>query len=1324
MQISRQLSRPHLNGAQSRLSAQGNRIMSKPAVPSNEGLRSTLAEVRKELLDFGLRNPLLNYRLLKSRGLEIAGVRPAEAYQALVILGRELSFLSEEDMQEAMSPVLFDSADGPDRTMLPAIRNRHNAQLTAQTGSLIGRGLPTGLHEQEFEKRLLATYYTARTSIEEQGVNTLFLALGMLLWREPGDKEELRRAPLLLVPIELERKSAGEGFRAKYSGDDVVPNICLMEFLKQSFGLQLEDQVETEELDIDYFLAIGKLISKQEGWSVDPESVVLGFFSFAKFLMYRDLDPATWSDEASLLNHQLLDRLLGTGSFAADSSQFGDSDFIDDHLAVSQSFHVLDADSTQSLAILDVATGRSMVIQGPPGTGKSQTIVNLIAEAVASKKRVLFVAEKRAALEVVKQRLDKVNLGGMCLELHSNKVKKKEVIEELKRTVCLQANEAARSTVDKAILEDAQKQLNDYCNAVNASAGGSGETIHDLYGILLPILARFEGQSIPVVDLRESQNWSAIEVHRKRNVVSRLQDRLQRLGIPSRHSFWGTQLRVVLHSVQESIRTSLNDAKDAARDVAQVAERIALLVGQTVPESKEEFAALSANARQMASAPDFRGLDMRDAAWILSEAQIRKGISAGARYTSIRAEWLERIKPEAWSSDIGGLESISSNLGRKWWRFMSPQWKTVKRQVAALTSGTPPKSTEEIAGILKAIRTASENRAEFESLDSLFSALFKQNWKKESSEWQILDRQLDWITSTVQGINSGKFQDWCLSGAQSLQDSKILASSVAEGDGLLADYDRVCNGVIEALKLDLTLDGRIRTSINDGWKAQSCQFWKELASQTSEINNLVSYEQVRDECVTEGLSGIATLADRWESGNDRLVDLFEYTRVSVMLDSAFQSHPVLARFDVRQHNGYVRAFRELDARMLDWTSLALAQSHAATIPRPATSNGQIGVLWREFEKKARHLPIRKLILKAGNAIQAIKPLFMMSPLSVANFLAPMTVEFDLVIFDEASQVKPADALGAIVRGKQAVVVGDSKQLPPTSFFESMIAQDAETEEENAVATSDIESILGLFCSRGAHQRMLRWHYRSKHESLIAVSNHLFYDNRLVVFPSPDRQKENVGLIYRRVENAPYDRSKTRTNPGEARAVAEAVMRHAIEQLRRPKDRRLTLGVAALSVAQRDAILDQLETLRRKSPGCEEFFISPPHEQFFVKNLENVQGDERDVIFISIGYGRTAEGYLAMSFGPVNRAGGERRLNVLFSRARKRCEVFTTLCADDIDLGGNKGGGVYALKSFLRYAESGFIDVPVATGRPPDSPFEEQVLSALQRLGYRIRPEPA
>jgi superfamily I DNA and/or RNA helicase len=263
---------------------------------------------------------------------------------------------------------------------------------------------------------------------------------------------------------------------------------------------------------------------------------------------------------------------------------------------------------------------------------------------------------------------------------------------------------------------------------------------------------------------------------------------------------------------------------------------------------------------------------------------------------------------------------------------------------------------------------------------------------------------------------------------------------------------------------------------------------------------------------------------------------------------------------------------------------------------------------------------------AGHAIQGIKPVFMMSPLSIANYIPPACLDFDLVVFDEASQVRPVDALGAVVRGKQIVVVGDSKQLPPTSFFDSLTnAEEAEEDQEEPL-TADIESILGMFSARGAHQRMLKWHYRSRHESLISASNHLFYDDQLVVFPSPTRERKAVGLVYRRIENAWYDRGRTRTNPEEAKAVAAAVMEHARDQMQFPRERRLTLGVAAsFSVAQMDAILNQVELLRRQDPSCEEFFGYPPHEPFFVKNLENVQGDERDVILISIGYARTREG---------------------------------------------------------------------------------------------------
>ncbi|MDQ3548293.1 MAG: DUF3320 domain-containing protein, partial [Chloroflexota bacterium] len=262
-------------------------------------------------------------------------------------------------------------------------------------------------------------------------------------------------------------------------------------------------------------------------------------------------------------------------------------------------------------------------------------------------------------------------------------------------------------------------------------------------------------------------------------------------------------------------------------------------------------------------------------------------------------------------------------------------------------------------------------------------------------------------------------------------------------------------------------------------------------------------------------------------------------------------------------------------------------------------------------------------------------------------------------------------------------------------------------------TTDIESILGLFTAQSAPQRMLRWHYRSRHESLIAVSNHEFYENKLVIFPSPDHSRAEAGLVFHHLPDTAYDRGGSRTNREEARIVAEAVMQHARTL---PG---LTLGVAAFSNPQAEAILAEVERLRREDPTCEEFFSAHPHEPFFVKNLENVQGDERDVIYISVGYGRTAEGYVAMNFGPLNADGGERRLNVLITRSRLRCEVFTNLTADDIDLNRTQARGVGAFKRFLKYAQTGIMDVPEATGRESGSPFEDAVAEALRTAGYTV-----
>jgi very-short-patch-repair endonuclease len=380
----------------------------------------------------------------------------------------------------------------------------------------------------------------------------------------------------------------------------------------------------------------------------------------------------------------------------------------------------------------------------------------------------------------------------------------------------------------------------------------------------------------------------------------------------------------------------------------------------------------------------------------------------------------------------------------------------------------------------------------------------------------------------------------------------------------------------------------------------------------------------------------------------------------------------------------------------------------------------MGVLNGEIARKRGHMPLRRLFKMAGHAVQAIKPVFMMSPLSVAQFLEPGALEFDMLVIDEASQIEPVDALGAVARCKQLVVVGDDRQLPPTRFFSRMtteIVADEESDDEAFVAgASDVESILSLCVAKGMPQTMLRWHYRSRHQSLIAVSNQQFYKSGLFIVPSPYTATAGIGLRFNHVPTGVFESGGARVNREEAKVIARAIMSHA------KTTPQLSLGVAAFSLQQKIAIQDELELLRREHPEAEAFFTEHPTEPFFIKNLENVQGDERDVIFISVAYARNASGYLPMKFGPVSRDGGERRLNVLISRAKLRCEVFSSITSDDIDLERGKGKGVVALKVFLGYAETGRLSLASRTDRELDSPFELEVKQALEAKGFTVHPQ--
>jgi very-short-patch-repair endonuclease len=632
-----------------------------------------------------------------------------------------------------------------------------------------------------------------------------------------------------------------------------------------------------------------------------------------------------------------------------------------------------------------------------------------------------------------------------------------------------------------------------------------------------------------------------------------------------------------------------------------------------------------------------------------------------------------------------------------------------------LCRATPPKDFEQIIALVDAVMEARRHQTVLRELQPLGASLFGAQWQGQASDWQVLQKLFDWIIRLYHDIGDGQLPAGILTFLSGNIKVDGLQEQIAGVERVLGVHLQQAHQVVEQLALDENRRFGFGQKIENLPLLEQEQLFSNWTASLPELSSLIPYNLQAETFQQEGLQEVLNIIETWPAAARHLTLAFERNWYERLVEKALHERPALNNFDGTGHAQIKEQFRQLDEQVINLTRSHLALQHWQQIPRHDAA-GQLGILRREMEKKSRHLPIRQLMKQAGNAVQALKPVFMMSPLSIANYLPPNTINFDLVIFDEASQVKPVDALGAILRGKQLVVVGDSKQMPPTNFFDSML-QDEDAAEEST--TQDMESILGFCVAQGMTQQLLRWHYRSRHESLIAVSNYEFYDNRLVVFPSPDHQRSEVGLVFRHLPHAHYQRGRGQINPEEAAAIAQAVMGFAQQQINLPPEQKQTLLVAAFSMAQKRAIEDRLEILRRQSPELEPFFSTASHEPFDVKNLETVQGDERDVVFISIGYGRDENGHLTLNFGPLNRDGGERRLNVLISRARRRCEVFTNLTDEDIDLTRTDSRGVKALKSFLAYARTGKLDIPVATGRATDSPFEDQVKAAMEAQGYEV-----
>lgn len=664
------------------------------------------------------------------------------------------------------------------------------------------------------------------------------------------------------------------------------------------------------------------------------------------------------------------------------------------------------------------------------------------------------------------------------------------------------------------------------------------------------------------------------------------------------------------------------------------------------------------------------------------------------------------------------LQEISVEQARTFLQDLhsaAERWWELENQLMGLYGDGVPHDPERIVEDLDTVEEFQDLDKELERRTEVGERWFGSHWRGPASDPDEIEDFADWMTDFRTFLDEGVLTDAAI---EILSQGPQVSEITLQEEEIRSTQDQLREGLEdlwEQLGTSPTVvfgSGSERTEL--GILDQQLSDWQDAIE---ELPQWGQFQIVRSRVEETPASPLLNLVNTDVLGPSDVIPCFKGNFADALLSEAFQERRALAEFDHEVHEGRIESFRTLDERTLSLHRKRVVRKLVGSLPTligGVSQGSQTGLLLHEFGKSRRHLPIRRLLTEAGDVIQQLKPCFMMSPLSVAKYLEPGSIDFDVVVFDEASQVRPEDALGALLRGSQLIVFGDSNQLPPTSFFDHVV-EHRESEEERSQRVTESESILNLARSKFPSRR-LQWHYRSLHESLIAVSNKEFYDNDLYIYPSPHQDDETLGLKLRHLPETTYDRGGSRTNREEARAVAQACVEHYHEHPHK------SLGVGTFSSAQQEAIEEEILRLRKENPGIDQHFSRERHEHFFVKNLERIQGDERDVIFISVGYGYDADGGFSHNFGPLNQSDGWRRLNVLITRARERCVVFTNFTSDTLEVDAGSPRGLRSLKTYLDFAETGDLGVPIQVKEDAESPFEESVLRFLEKEGIQAHPQ--
>lgn len=1248
-----------------------------PVMESQAEKTGKIAQWERKLLDLGLRNSLINMRLSKTM---------------IPVLASSLG-----ELEDALS-------DGSEFGILPKPlewrvdeSNENNFEMfhnLGEFGNLIksefnSKRLRTSLSDSELNNSIVNLYRASKVSLEENGANTLYIAMGLLRWYETKTSQKPRYAPVVLLPIEIVRKSANKGYVIRLRDEDPQMNITLLEMLKQDFGITISglDPLPSDEHGIDLrsvFAILRKAVMGEQRWDV-LESAYLGVFSFSQFVMWNDMRNRIDDLEKNKIVRSLIDGKL---SWQAEGMLIGD------HVSETEALLPIPTDASQLYAIIAASKGQSFVLHGPPGTGKSQTITALISNVLAQGKTVLFVAEKMAALSVVQKRLENLGIGSFCLELHSNKSKKKDVLEQLRIATEVTRYQAAEALERKAAQAEAMRhELDTYAKQLH-SKRHSGISLYEMINVYE---ANREASDTIAFSRIFADELTAEQTESNQVLIERLIASAKAVGHPSGHPLERVNRSQYAQTLRADLPQSVSEYQAALTEADSAAYEISLFLNRPEPGSFSEWDRLATVVTELKlwQAIPRAWANIKQLSIYLTNVQQMAQHFQNANY--LRDAMMQIWTPEFLYQNGVELKNVWESISVKW--FL-PKLIGQNKIVKSLQQySKKPIAKDTLISDLTALANYQYELQEASRLFGMYGQELGFLYNGEQTDWQN-------ITGLAQSAIESSMHLDDLTGSNEL---RIKYSSVKDGfaliDRMLSAWNDLCHAK-ECFEKLLSVQKTLTDA--SGWLKAQQSLCQNVSAHSDDLKEWMIWQSV---CREAESAGLGSVVEAYTAGlrHDEVLSSYQKGLHKALIESAVDSDENLSGFSGAVFSEKIEQFRRIDHELTELSKQEIYCRLAARVPdftKEAAQNSELGILQRAIRSGGRGVSIRRLFEQIPNLLPRLCPCMLMSPISAAQYLDPKRTPFDIVVFDEASQLPTCKAVGALARGMNAVIVGDPKQMPPTSFFTGNIV------DEDNLETEDLESILDDCLALNMPQTHLRWHYRSRHESLIAFSNNQFYENKLFTFPSVNDRESKVSLVH---VDGFFDRGKTRQNRAEAEAVVGEIIRRCHDEKRKNQ----SVGIVTFNISQQN-LIDDLFVEACKTDAELESWASTTEEQIFIKNLENVQGDERDVILFSVGYGPDNSGKVYMNFGPLNRDGGWRRLNVAVSRARCEMVVFSALNPDQIDLSRTSAEGVKALKAFLEYAENGKLSADESTkiNRTDRRGVAESICGALDAKGYK------